>query len=155
MNNIHVVSKPSVRTEQGNDINMTLLSDLLRNVAPLYPDFDVWFNFTFRRNLASGERRILIVHNGDELLGCSLLKNTPDEAKICTFYIHEEAREQGIGQQLMQQSLASLDNRETIITVSDDRQAELHPLLKSFDFRLTQVLTECYRQQHNEFVYSL
>lgn len=164
MSKLHIISKPSTQVTLSNALSFTALNQLLCDVAPLYPNFDVWLNFTFRRNLSSGERQILIAHNGDDLLGCALLKSTPAESKICTFYVAEFARGQGIGQQLMNESLATLDNlnnanrlnnSETIITVSDDRHADLFPLLHSTGFSLQQKLDAHYRPAHSEFVYSL
>lgn len=155
MKTVNVIAKPSTHIELNNELSFSTLNHLLSDVSPLYPNFNVWLNFTFRRNLASGERRILVAHDGDNLLGCALLKSAADESKICTFYVEPLARDRGIGRQLMQYSLENLDNPNTIITVSDDRQAELAPLLKSSGFSLQQQLSDHYRPQHSEFVYSL
>lgn len=155
MNKLHIISKPSTQVILNNSVSFPALKQLLSDVAPLYPNFEGWLNFTFRRNLSSGERQILIAHDGTNLQGCALLKNTPIESKICTFYVAQSARGQGIGEQLMQRSLVALDNADTIITVSDDRHAELYPLLKSAGFSLQQQLDAAYRPAHSEFVYAL
>ena len=131
------------------------INHLLKDVAPLYPNFSSWLNFKFRRNMASGEREIIAAHNGDELLGLALLKNNSEEKKICTFFVNEDYRAQGIGKQLMSSAVQHLDNSDTLITVSSERVSELAPLLGSQGFALSNSIASLYRPESVEHIYTL
>lgn len=155
MNAASILISPSLTFELSPDINFRHLSHLLADIAPLYPDFSAWLTFKFRRNLASGERNIVIAHDGNQVHGVSLLKSTAEERKICTFYVDEAVRGQGTGRELMNQSLHWLDSDDAIITVSDERLETLQPLLAQTGFQQQAELNDVYRKQHSEFIFSL
>lgn len=147
----NVVCKREVKIDLVEQVNFPLLKHFLSDVSFLYPNFDSWLNFKVRRNV----RSILIAHNGSELAGVSILKNTYDEKKISTFYVAPSFRGQLLGQALMTQSLQFLDSGETFITVSEERNSELFPLLNSNGFKLQRAVPNLYRTDKEEFFYSL
>lgn len=151
----NVVSKSSFSIEVLNQIYFPLLADFLSDVSILYPEFDSWLNFKVRRNINTNERKILIAHDGDKIVGVALLKNTQLEQKISTFYVSPTYRGLGIGTKLMSQSLELLDTNHTFITVSEERNSELSPLLKSTGFTLQQTVPDMYRKGYCELFYSI
>jgi len=155
MKRVNVLVKQHIDFEICNSIDFSMLKHTLRDVSPLYPNFSVWFNFTFRRNILSGERNILIASDGDNILGVSLLKKTHNENKICTFYVPPEYRSMNIGKNLLDKSLSLLDNQNSIITVSDERHDELRPLLVSRGFELSKSVDSLYRKGSSENFYKL
>lgn len=132
----------------------TLLKDL-SGVSRLYPSFEDWLTTRFLSELQMGSRKLLIAHNGDTAIGYSLLKKTDAESKICTFYIANEFRGLGVGQELMSKSLQELDSGETFITVSDERLEELSPLLKAKGFILSSTISNMYRDGSDEHIWTL
>jgi ribosomal protein S18 acetylase RimI-like enzyme len=135
--------------------NFKALGHFLNSVSPMYPDFSIWLNFTFRRGLSSGQRKIVLAHYGDQVVGVALLKKNTLESKICTFYIAPNFREMGIGGDLMDIALETLDSQSTLITVSDERQKQLAPLLSSRGFMLINSVDGLYRPSSSEHFYSL
>lgn len=151
----NVLIKPHFEVCICNDVKFSALNQLLSDVEPLYPNFDSWMNFTFRRNINSGERSVLIAHNGDQLLGALLLKMTYDEHKICTFYVHPQYRGLYLGSKLMDLALLTLDSDDVYITVSEERNRELSPLLLSKGFQLSNSINSLYRKGKIEYFYTL
>tara|TARA_R100000306_G_C4378159_1_gene142897 strand:- start:347 stop:814 length:468 start_codon:yes stop_codon:yes gene_type:complete len=155
MTMINILTKSSFSFEVAQNINFPALRRLLNDVAPLYPSFDAWLNFTFRRNMASGERRVLIAHNGSELVGAALLKDSLAEGKICTFFVSPDHRQMNIGGQLLDQALRELDRDDAFITVAEERKAELSPLLTSRGFSVGNSISSLYRPGSTEYLFTL
>lgn len=138
-----------------DDVDFNSLSDFLSGVSYLYPNFNAWLNFTFRRNLPSGQRKIILAHDQMKIIGVSLLKNTVDEKKICTFYVSPEFRGLGVGRKLLDMSLALLNSNDSFITVSSERKNEIEHTLKSRGFKVSESITGLYRDESTEFTYTL
>ena len=151
----NVLTKPSVVFVFLESYERKSLFRALHDVSHLYPGFEGWLTFKFLRDLPKGRRKLLVAHNGDAVIGWSLLKQDAEESKICTFYIAEECRGLGIGQELMNKSVQALDSRETFITVSDERLEELSPLLKSKGFTLSSSVPNMYRKGSTEHIWTL
>ena len=155
MNKVNVIVKQRIDFDIYNSIELSHLNDTLKNVSPLYPNFDSWLNFSFRRNIPNGERSVLLATDGSNILGISLLKHSLNKNKICTFYIPEEFRGMNIGNELMSKSLSILDSENTIITVSNERIKELQPILSSHQFNLVNSKKSLYRSGVTEHIFSL
>lgn len=125
------------------------MRSFLKPISHLYPDFETWLNFTFVRQMGEGKRKVVVAHDGNNVYGCSLLKITPEENKICTFYVHPDAREQNLADDLMRHSLAHFDDKP-IISVSEERTKELQPLLKKHGFEIFASIADMYRPDRNE-----
>ena len=147
--------EPSLTLDVVNNIDFVKLYQLLREISPLYPNFVSWLNFTFRRNMNCGERKIAFAHNGTDIVGAALLKQSEQEHKICTFIIDEQYRGNHIGSKLMDLALETLDHQDTCITVSSERNDELAPLLLSKGFALNNAVEGYYRPNSTEYFYSL
>ncbi|NBA84044.1 GNAT family N-acetyltransferase [Pseudomonas putida] len=127
----------------------------LADVGLLYPGFKNWLYFTFRAGMINNQRKIIVAHQNGEVAGLSLLKNTVEEKKICTFYVLPEFRGYGLGGDLMSKSLQILDRNGIEITVSEERHEELSPLLSSSGFTLVSVKSDYYRNGKDEIFYKL
>lgn len=155
MTTTHALSKAYVQYVVQQDADFKSLKHLLQPVSPMYPNFDAWLNFTFRRSLTSGKRKIVTAYYGSELAGIALLKSDLSERKICTFYISESFRELGIGQKLLDVAIDTLDSSDSFITVSEERDSGLSPLLRSKGFKLVSSVPKLYRPDSTEHFYSL
>ena len=141
------------------DFKQSEAMSVLASVSHLYPNFDAWLTFRFIRGLGCGERKAIIAHDGNNLLGVSLLKLTEEEKKICTLFVNEKARrtcsDMKVGTNLMKRSLDLLNSGEISITVCSERHEELMPLLHNFSFEKTHEINKLYRDDSSEFFYRL
>ena len=145
----------SLEIELISSIKPEYLLKEFESISSLYPHFEGWLRFRFLGNLATGSRKLLVARNGNDIFGYSLLKDDGKESKICTFYVPELHKGKGIGSALMKRSIETLDSADSFITVSDERQAELSPLLKAQGFKLDCSITDLYRKGSSEHLYRL
>lgn len=155
MTTISILTKTSLSYTVLENADFKTLKTALSPISSLYPKFEGWLDFTFRGGLRSGQRKVILAHYGNEIAGIVLLKNNAFEKKICTFYILENFRGIGVGGELMNLALETLDSYDTFISVASERKAELDPLLDSYGFRLKSSVVGLYRAESTEFFYSL
>lgn len=150
-----IMSKPSFDFEvvESSRVNYPRIAKALSEVSPLYPGFRNWLYFIFRPGVSRGERKILIAYCGGNLSAISLLKDTQEEKKICTFYVLPEYRFRGLSSILMDRSLAELSDKEVAITVSEERNCDLERILLSNGFSLSEKRISVYRDDKAEFFY--
>lgn len=151
-----LISKPKFDFEilKSGDLHFSEVAAVLSDVGQYYPNFKEWLYFTFRSGMNSNERKILVAHDGGSMSGLALLKDTAGEKKICTFFILPEYRGQSLGMELMRRSLLELAERNIFITVAEERQKELSPILVASGFTLDSTLANHYRKERTEFFYS-
>ncbi|ULO07044.1 GNAT family N-acetyltransferase [Paenibacillus sp. 19GGS1-52] len=138
------------------------LYNYLRDLTESYPDFENWFyNVVIPEvELKDGKREIIIVlseiegHSQALLSGLAILKKTKYEKKICTFRIHEDFRNQGIGSELFEKCFEFLKTRKPIITISHYRKKMFDNHIINYNFIETQVLKDYYKQDSIEYVYN-
>ncbi|PKL78206.1 MAG: hypothetical protein CVV25_12400 [Ignavibacteriae bacterium HGW-Ignavibacteriae-4] len=138
------------------------LYNYLKDLADSYPKFDEWFYNTIipEIELKNGEREIIMVLSDIEdcnkviLTGIAILKKKQSEKKICTFRIHEDYRNHGIGTELFEESFKYLETRKPIITISHDRRIFFEKHIKKFEFNETQILRDYYKNGSIEYVYN-
>lgn len=153
MINANVLTTTRIDYEVLQDVTYSQIASLLKEVSPLYPNFDAWLAFKFFRGLKSDGRKVAVAHDGDQILGAALLK-TQEENKICTFYVLPEFRDLKIGSNLMSFALSTFGSESVSITVSDERLDELSPLLKSKGFELTSSHKDLYRTNISEHFFT-
>lgn len=142
-----------------SDFKQSEAMSLLASVSHLYPNFYAWLTFRFIRGLGCGERKAIIAHDGNHVLGVALLKLTEEEKKICTLFVSEKARcacsDMKVGTNLMKRSLELLNSGDVLITVCSERHQELAPLLHNFSFKKVNEINNLYRDGSREFFYQL
>lgn len=147
------------------------IQELTKVIGKSYPGHLKWLNETFIGGLWKQERaysfavdfgnKILFPY-GDcfdrvstyKLAGCSLLKNTPEEKKICCLFIDPQYRKQGIASKLITDSFELLGTTKPLITVSENNLSMLEPIIKKYNFELTDVKNSVYRKGVKEYYYN-
>lgn len=138
------------------------LYNYLKDLAESYPQFDDWFyNVVIPGvKLGDGGREIIIVLSELEnspkvvLTGIAILKKEQFEKKICTFRVHEDYRNQGIGTELFEKCFEYLETRKPIITISGDRKDMFEKHILIYKFEETQILKDYYKEGSIEYVYN-
>ena len=138
------------------------LYNYLKDLAQSYPDFDRWFYNTVIPELEdkTEKREIIIALSELEeikntvLTGIAILKKTKEEKKICTFRIHEDYRNQGIGTELFEECFKFLGTKKPIFTVSSDRKEMFQGHIDKYHFEEMQQLKDYYMNDSIEYVYN-
>lgn len=144
------------RSQEDFDLYNKIIS-LTNSINDTYPGHTNWFWEKFVPGLRGGERSFVAAFNQENksLSGVILLKNTPEEKKICTLFVAENARGQGIATKLMEASFNVLKERNPVITVSNRNINQLRRLLDKFDFKQSCVRTDVYKGGDSEIYFNL
>jgi GNAT superfamily N-acetyltransferase len=126
------------------------LSDLDR----YYPDFRNWFFSKVCLDLAAGRRRILVKKSGEQVIAVAILKKCVEEKKICTFRVSKDAKSNGVGTELMLESLEWLQSSQPLVTVNEENAPEFERFLRKFHFQKTNMITGLYRPKKKEIIYN-
>lgn len=133
---------------------LTGTASFLAGLCTEYPNFQDWFSFTFMRGFSSGERKIIILTQGNTISGAALLKDTHFEKKICTLRVSDDNQKQGIGSKLMEISFEVLKTQSPLITVSTDHIHEFSKILCKYSFELCDICDSYYRLNSCEYTYN-
>lgn len=139
----------------GSDVSFKYIANCLSDVSGLYPNFKNWLYMTFRPGHLNGSRTVLFSYVGDKVSGISMLKHDLLERKICTFYVLPEFRGRGLGAELMNRSVDILGGKDIVITVSEERTADLYPTLMNSGFIFNGSSDGMYRSGKFENIYLL
>lgn len=137
--------------ENKKDLYDALFS-LTQGLIQDYPGYQNWFYGTFIEGLKQHERIYLVAQEGNQIVGCTFLKNTPDEKKISTLYVVPASRKKGIGHLLMENSVKLLGTG-TVMSVSDPNLSGLCFLLKKFNFQHIHQIEGLYLKNVTEHFY--
>ncbi|MGZ0899467.1 GNAT family N-acetyltransferase [Pseudomonas putida] len=153
---IATMVRPVIRYESLSAMNVDFMfiASHLSAVSHLYPGFREWLYFKFKPEFSNGSRDIIVAYDSNNIAGLSLLKFSDFEHKICTFYVMPAYRGLSIGNELMDRSLSFLGNRNVTISVSQEREMELYPVLKKSGFELDRKIEGAYRPGVFENFYS-
>lgn len=127
---------------------------LTQPVKEIYPDYSEWFLNTFLPGLKKKERLCIVAQDETQkLIGCVLVKKTPVDKKICTFFVHPDFRRRGVGKQLMIHTLKTL-GEFPLISVSEKKMAELQPFLSKCGFHLSAAKKGIYHSDETEYYFN-
>lgn len=97
-----------------------------------YPAFSAWYGNLFTDDMRlKPEREIIVCEKEYEIAGVTILKSTKEESKICTMYVAEQYRHNGLGRRLMELSLEWLENDKPVITLDKSKSQTLRASLNT------------------------
>ncbi|WP_145413876.1 GNAT family N-acetyltransferase [Paenibacillus xylanexedens] len=138
------------------------LYNYLKDLSESYPQFEEWFyNIVIPEvEEKTGEREILLVVSEIEgnpqaiLSGIAILKKSKEEKKICTFRVHQDFENKGIGTELFERCFEYLGTRKPIISISEDRIEMFKYHIEKYKFEKTQEISGIYKPNLIEYVFN-
>ena len=109
--------------------------EMTRSLGNSYPNYQNWYHRTFLEDLKKGNRLYAVAAHHQTVAGCCLMKNTPHEKKICTFFVAPQYRRQGIGTDLLRAALKEL-GPHPFLTVPLSKVDVFTPFLGRFGFQM-------------------
>lgn len=88
------------------------------------------------------------------LVGCALLKDEPDEKKLCCLFVDPNYRGQKIASKLVEDSFELLNTNKPVMTVSQQNLGMLQKLINRYGFELTSVKESVYKPGVKEYYYN-
>ena len=112
-----------------------------------------WFYNKFSKELDGKRREIIYFEEDSKICGVVFLKNTEEEKKICTLYIKEEYRKQGIGTKLILESIKFLGTTKPLITMPEYKENCFKKIINKYKWEKTQEIENCY-SKNKELVFN-
>ena len=131
-------------------------NDIYQFTLNLY-DYPTYKNLYFNKQIPgiiSGERDILFVRYNNKIIAAICLKKTRDEKKICMIYFCKKYRNQGIGTKIIEQSFNYLETKKPLITLPDYKIEMFKPLIKKYNWQLSEVLDNFYNNRSKELCFN-
>ena len=127
--------------------------DLTQSLQQTYPDYKNWYNQTFLEGLKKRERGIIVALDDKKMIGCALIKNTPEEKKLCTLFVHPDYRRRGIAAQLLKETVRVLGEKP-FVTVSENNKQFVDKLFDQFRFHLSATKKSVYLPNKKEYYFN-
>jgi len=145
----------SYKYDPAHQIYYNQVPVLTRTIAETYPGYKKWFQDKFMVGLQNEtSRAYCFAVDGLTLAGLSLLKNTPEEKKICCLCVSPNYRRMGLASKLMQSSLDLLHTTKPLMTISNNNLNQWQTLIKRFGFELSRTQAGAYRPDLVEYFYN-
>jgi len=122
-----------------------------------YPNHREWY---FKKQLPAivgQERNILFVRNLEDyndIISMACLKKDKEEKKICTLYESDNCRGLGIGTSIVEESMKWLETTKPLITLADYKLDMFRPLIKKYNWKLTEIVTGLYNDRSQELCFN-
>lgn len=127
------------------------IAQLTNSINDTYPDLNDWLQKKFFPGLKDGSRKIVVAYNDlNNPMGIALLKDTPEEKKICCLFVREDYRGLGIANNLIKKSFAVLKTNKPLITVADTHLSQLQRLLDKNHFTFSYKKKGAYKESNTE-----
>lgn len=118
-----------------------------------YPIHKEWFYDKFVKELDGIKREIIYYEKNNIIYGVVFLKNSEEEKKICTIYVDEKYRKQGVGTSLIKESMKFLGTQTPFITMPDYKEKCFLKIIEKYNWKKTQVI-DSYYSNNRELVFN-
>lgn len=118
-----------------------------------YPIHKEWFYNKFVSELDGVKREIIYYEKNNIIYGVVFLKKHDDEKKICTIYVDEKYRKQGVGTKLIKESMKFLDTQTPFITMPDYKEKCFLKIIEKYNWKKTQEI-DSYYSSNKELVFN-
>ncbi len=126
---------------------------LTQSVEKTYPNYKNWYENVFLSGLKQGDRSMILAFEKEQLVGCALIKNVPQEKKLCTLFVRPDSRGQGIGEKLLRIAIDEL-GQPPLTSVSEKNISFIKGLFNKFHFRLSALKKDFYQSGVNEYFFN-
>ena len=150
----------SLKQYLSDQVEFTKLAEQICHVAAVrsdYPDYLDWFYHKQLAGIGGPERNILFARNPqtmDEIVAVANLKKDNVERKICTLYVDQAHRGQGIGGALLKESMRWLETTKPLITFADGKLTTFMPFINKYDWQFVESVAGIYRPGMRELCFN-
>ena len=143
-----------------------LFEFMIKYFGEHYPNITEWYFNKVLQDVRESLRSIYVIKRSDEILGVAIIRKSVSKyhtknPKICSFYICDEARNQGLGNELFKICIRehTCHKKGIIITVPEERLYEeqdkkcFKDFLKKYGFRKVNEELDKYRPEKTEYIF--
>lgn len=133
------------------ETNHKLFSDIVAksyNVTDhICKDYPQYFNWYWKKTVPAifkGTRDILMATVNEKVAGVIFLKKERGEKKICTLFVLEEYRRQGIATALLEEAFKYLGTTKPLASIADYKLDQFSSIINKYNWKKTQILSDSY-----------
>lgn len=120
-----------------------------------YPGYKEWFYDKQIKGCLSPNRNIIFIKNEEgKIIALSCLKKDEEERKICTLFVSDEYRRQGLGSLLFEESMKFLETTKPLVTFSEDKLPMFEKIITKYNWELTEIVDGIYNDGIREFCFN-
>ncbi len=120
-----------------------------------YPGYKEWFYDKQIKGCLTPNRNIIFIKNEEgKIIALSCLKKAEEEKKICTLFVSDEYRKQGLGSLLFEESMKFLETTKPLVTFSEDKLPMLEKMVTKYNWELTEIVDGIYNNGIREFCFN-
>ena len=120
-----------------------------------YPGYKEWFYDKQIKGCLTPNRNIIFVKNEDgKIIALSCLKKNDEEKKICTLFVSDEYRKQGLGSLLFEESMKFLETTKPLVTFTEDKLPMFEKIVTKYNWELTEIADGIYNDGIREFCFN-
>ena len=124
------------------------------HISKDYPEHFKWFFTKMIPGVFKCEREIINLYIDNTLAGTIFLKNSNEEKKICTLYVSEDFRKQGVATLLVEIAFEFLGTTKPLITIADYKVEQFEKIIKKYNWQKTQTIKGKYNSHSKEIVFN-
>lgn len=135
------------------------LKEHYNELRKYYPEFWNWFNEKVREEIREvpHQRKIIclcknVLPGRTRIMGFCIIKNAPDEKKICTIFIRPGKRNKHYAYQLLNRAKFELRESHPLITVNENVYPIFEKLNAHFGWKVTSVEPDKYIKGQKEYI---
>ncbi len=125
----------------------------LESARQYYPDFKTWFYKKVVPDVNLKQRKIITEYRENRLVGVSIIKLF-GEKKLSTLKVFDTYQNRGVGLKLFKKSFEILETSKPFLTVSEEKLPEFEKIFKYYDFQLTSIHQDLYREGKKEYFFN-
>lgn len=137
-----------------SDHIMLFLTHHLGMLNNHYPDFHLWLKEQVIPGLKNNERRILLEYRANSLAGIAIIKDTPQEKKLCCLRILPEFRNFGVGLKLFERSFEELNTCSPLLSIAEEQLIFFEKIFKYYKFEVGNEYIDIYRPHKYEYSFN-
>ena len=120
-----------------------------------YPGYKEWFYDKQIKGCLTPNRNIIFIKNEDgKIIALSCLKKDDKEKKICTLFVADEYRKQGLGSLLFEESMKFLETTKPLVTFTEDKLPMFEKKVTKYNWELTEIVDGIYNDGIREFCFN-
>lgn len=133
---------------------LTNIYDELKSAQVYYPEFEKWYFNKVVPNILNAQREIICLTRNNKIASISIIKNTPEEKKLCTLRVISDFQNRGIGIKAFEASFDTLGTDKPFLTVSEEKLPEFQRVFDYYGFKLTSIHNNLYRKDKKEYFFN-
>ena len=107
-----------------------------------YPEYLKWYYTKAIPRLFNNTGEIVIELDNFFIKGLSVLKKTENETKLCTLYVDDMYRNNGLGESLLAKSFDILETSKPKLTIPEHNLKQFSHFIDIYDWKSTEIIND-------------